>query len=202
MVKLLSIMNQIIPKISLGKYLTLEDFCLCSQTYQKYQDKIDIVPKNPESIQALKELNKFILEPIIEYFSPEKFKLTYGFCSPSLRKYLDKKDPLTGKKNGRIDPSRDQHLAHELNKNNKYYCQRLGAASDFLIIDIPSNQVVEWILEQQLPFDSLYFYGKDRPIHISYGPQHKRDIWAFTTTGQPTKKGTEKWREKLSNYRV
>jgi len=28
---------------------------------------------------------------------------------------------------------------------------------------------VEWILEQQLPFDSLYFYGSDRPIHISYG---------------------------------
>ncbi|WP_255527048.1 hypothetical protein [Nodosilinea sp. LEGE 07088] len=35
--------------------------------------------------------------------------------------------------------------------------------------------------------DSLYFYGADRPIHISYGPQRKGDIWAFTEQGTPTR---------------
>jgi hypothetical protein len=182
-------MSQAIPKILLGKYLILEDFCTCSQTYQKYHDKIDIIPKNKESIQAIKKLNEFIIDPVLDYFTKARFKLTYGFCSPDLRRYLHQKDPVTGKKNGRIDPSIDQHMCHEVNKNSKYYCQRLGAACDFLIVDLPSDQLVEWILKRELPFDSLYFYGKTRAVHISYGPEHKRDIWTFTPTGQPTKKG-------------
>lgn len=184
---------QSIPKLKLGKYLYLKDFCTCTQTYQAYASQIDILPKNKASIEALKELNLFILDPIIDYFSQGKFQLTYGFCSPHLKRYLTQKDPITGKKNGRIDPSRDQHMAHEINKNGKYYCERLGAACDFLILDLPSNHLVDWILAQKLPFDSLYFYGNDRPIHISYGPQQKRDIWAFTSSGQPTKKGIEPW---------
>lgn len=177
----------------LGKYLTLEDFCKCSQTYQKYSHLIEPIPKNPDSIEALKNLNYFILDPIIDQFGWESFQLTYGFCSPDLKRYLNQKDPLTGFKNGRIDPSRDQHMAHEINRNGKYYCERLGAACDFRIDGQNSDRVIDWILESQLPFDSLYFYGSDHPIHISYGPQHKRDIWTFTPTGQPTKKGIEPW---------
>jgi len=50
-----------------------------------------------------------------------------------------------------------------------------------------------WILEQQLPFDSLYYYGSDRPIHISYGLKHRRNIWAFTDRGVPMKSGIEQW---------
>ena len=175
--------------IKLGKYLTLEDFCTCAQTYKKYAHQIEPTPKNPETISALKALNQFIIDPIIDYFGRDKFKLTYGFCSPDLKRYLNKKDPVTGIKNGRIDPTRDQHMAHELKRNGHYYCERLGAACDFLIVGLGSDRLVEWILSRKLPFDSLYFYGTDRPIHISYGPQHKRDIWTFTATGQPTKKG-------------
>ncbi|MEB3230859.1 MAG: hypothetical protein VKJ64_07620 [Leptolyngbyaceae bacterium] len=52
---------------------------------------------------------------------------------------------------------------------------------------------MDWILEQRLPFDSLYFYGAERPIHISYGPQQKRDIWMFTAKGTPTRKGVDRW---------
>jgi len=74
-------------------------------------------------------------------------------------------------------------------------CDRLGAACDFRIVGLESDRLVEWILEQQLPFDSLYFYGSDRPIHISYRLQHRRSIWAFTSNGVPTKKGIEKWVE-------
>ena len=35
---------------------------------------------------------------------------------------------------------------------------------------------MEWILEQQLLFDALYYYGSNRPIHISYAPQQRRNI--------------------------
>lgn len=180
-------------KIELGKYLTLVDFCTCSQTYQKYQDSIEPFPKNPDSISALVELNKCILDPIIDRFGLARFKLTYGFCSPDLKKYLNQKDSYTGIKNGRIDPSRDQHMAYELNTKGKYYCGRLGAACDFLIIDLPSDELVKWILTTKLPFDSLYFYGREKPIHISYGLEHKRAIWTFTTSGVPTKKGLTNW---------
>jgi hypothetical protein len=79
-------------------------------------------------------------------------------------------------------------MAHEVKRNGRYYCDsrrdrfanRLGAACDFRILDLPSNDLVDWIVAQKLPFDSLYFYGANRPIHISYGPKHKRETWAFT----------------------
>ncbi len=180
----------------LGKYLTLEEFCTCTNTYQKYASQINPFPENlPESMTAIQNLNKFILEPIIDYFKMENFRLTYGFCSKNLKKYLDKKDPETGLKNGRVSPDIDQHMAHEINKNGKYYCQRLGAACDFLILGEKSDRIIDWILSQKLPFDSLYYYGADRPIHISYGPQQKREIWTFTPSGQPTQKGITHWVE-------
>ncbi|MFM7407734.1 MAG: hypothetical protein ACKO3K_14030 [Cuspidothrix sp.] len=180
--------------LNLGKYLTLEEFCTCSQTYHKYRENINPYPQNIlEVIPALQDLNKFIIDPIIDYFSREKFVLTYGFCSSDLKKYLEKKDPITGQKNGRVAPHLDQHISHELNKNGKYYCQRLGAACDFMITDVPSTKLVEWILQTKLPFDSLYFYSEQRPIHISYGKQHKRDVWTFNHSGIPTKKGIADW---------
>jgi hypothetical protein len=51
------------------------------------------------------------------------------------------------------------------------------------------------MVERRSLFDSLYFYGGDRPIHISYALQHKRNIWTFTTNGMPTRKGIEDWIE-------
>jgi hypothetical protein len=187
-------MNIEIKELKLGKYLTLEEFCTCTQTYHKYAQSINPLPQNvSEVIPALKDLNKFIIDPVIDNYGLENFKLTYGFCSPDLKKYLEKKDPITGIKNGRVAPKLDQHLSYELNKNGKYYCLRPGAACDFQIQDTGSAEVIDWILTQKLPFDSLYFYGNQRPIHISYGLQHKRDIWTFGQSGQPTKKGIENW---------
>lgn len=180
----------------LGKYLTLQEFCTCTQTYQKYADRIDPYPKNlEETIPALEALCHYILDPVIDRFGREQFQLTYGFCSINLKRYLSQKDPETGIKNGRVDPSREaaklplreQHMVHEKNRNGKYYCDRLGAACDFQIVGLESDRLVEWILEQRLPFDSLYYYGSDRPIHVSYGLEHKRKIWAFTDGGVPKK---------------
>lgn len=188
--------------IKIGKYLTLEEFCTCTNTYHKYRDRIDPLPKNPETLAAIKALNEWIIDPVIDDFGRDKFQLTYGFCSPDLKRFLAKKDPVTGLKNGRVDPVRDQHMAHEINRNGKYYCERLGASCDFLIKDLSSDRLVDWILSQKLPFDSLYFYGSDRPIHISYGSQHKRDIWTFTPTGQPSKKGIQNWIELVNTNSV
>ncbi|MEM9540733.1 MAG: hypothetical protein AAGA60_14665 [Cyanobacteria bacterium P01_E01_bin.42] len=182
--------------ILLGKYLTLSEFCTCTKTYQKYAEKIAPFPKNPESLVAIADLNTRVIDPIIDRFGREKFHLTYGFCSSDLKRYLARKDPLTGQKNGRVTPSLDQHMAMEKNRNGKYYCDRLGAACDFFIEDVSSNTIIDWILAQKLPFDSLYFYGEKRPLHISHGPQQKRAIWGFTPTGQPTRQNVRHWLEK------
>ncbi|TVQ11972.1 MAG: hypothetical protein EA368_04775 [Leptolyngbya sp. DLM2.Bin27] len=171
----------------LGKYLTLAEFCTCTQTYQRLADQIDPFPQNlDETWPALEALCRQIVDPVIEGWGRDRFLLTYGFCSADLKRWLAKQDPLTGKKYGIATPSLDQHMAHEVNRKGRYFCQRLGAACDFKILDLPSDALVDWIVAQGLPFDSLYFYGCDRPIHISYGPQHKRDIWAFTSKGTPT----------------
>lgn len=187
-------MEETIPDIQLGKYLTLGEFCTCTQTYRKYVDRINPYPKNlAETIPALQALCQHILDPIIDHFGKEQFQLTYGFCSTDLKRFLSQKDPETGIKNGRVDPSRDQHMAHEKNRNDKYYCDRLGAACDFRIVGLESDRLVEWILEQQLPFDSLYYYGSVQPIHVSYAPQQRHNIWMFIDGGVPTRKGIERW---------
>jgi hypothetical protein len=189
-------------EILLGKYLTLQEICTCTQTYQKYADQVNPYPENPEeTIPALKALCEYILDPVIDHFGREQFRLTYGFCSRDLKRFLAQKDPQTGIKHGRVDPSRDQHMAHEKNRNGKYYCSRLGAACDFQIIGLESDRLVEWILEQQLPFDSLYYYGPDRPIHISYSQQIRRNMWTFTANGVPTRRGLEQWLERTNGWK-
>ncbi|MEL7313462.1 MAG: hypothetical protein AAFN08_00740 [Cyanobacteria bacterium J06559_3] len=180
----------------LGRYLTLEEFCTCTQTYRKYVDQIDPYPKNlEETIPALEAFCQHIIDPVIDAFGRERFQLTYGFCSADLKRWLAKKDPMTGIKHGRVSPNLDQHMAHEVNWNGNYYCSRLGAACDFKIVNLSSDELVEWIVAQGLPFDSLYFYGAERPIHISYGPQRKRDIWTFTEKGTPTRKSLTAWHD-------
>ena len=72
--------------MQIGKYFILEDFCTCTNTYQKYTKKINCYPTNLKSaISALQALSQFILEPIIDCFGKDKFQLTYGFCSSDLR---------------------------------------------------------------------------------------------------------------------
>ncbi len=124
----------------LGKYLTLAEFCTCTQTYQRFADQIDPFPKNlEETLPALEALCQYIIDPVIVGFGHSRFQLTYGFCSVDLKRWLAKKDPATGKKHGIATPNLDQHMAHEVNRNGRYYCDRLGAACDVRILDLPSN---------------------------------------------------------------
>lgn len=186
-----------------GQYLSLQELCTCTQTYAKYADQINPFPQNlTETLPALEALCQHIVDPIIHEFGRDRFHLSYGFCSADLKRWIAQKDPATGIKNGKSSPQLDQHMAHELNRNGQYYCSRLGAACDFRILGLPSTALVTWIVEQGLPFDSLYFYGAERPIHISYGPQQKRAIWAFTATGVPTRRVTEIWQSSRSAKRL
>ncbi|MEI6371846.1 MAG: hypothetical protein WCO49_19390, partial [Nostocales cyanobacterium ELA608] len=65
-----------ISNLKLGKYLNLEEFCTCTQTYHKYAENINPYPQNlSEVIPALQDLNKLIIDPIIDYFGRDKFHL-------------------------------------------------------------------------------------------------------------------------------
>jgi hypothetical protein len=118
------------------------------------------LPKQPDSYTALYELATNVLDPVIEYFG--MIQLTYGFCSHELSKKIP----------ARIAPKLDQHCAHELNSKKNLICERLGAAVDFIIEDENMNEVAQWIIENT-SFDRLYFYGENRPIHISYSSEPK-----------------------------
>ena len=144
-----------------GQFLTFRQLIECGETQAKTQ--LPNLPKQVDSYNALHDIAKHILDPVIDYFG--MFQLSYGFCSVELEKEIS----------GRIDRTRDQHAAHELNRLKKPICKRLGSAVDFYIEDEDMLEVAQWIVENT-PFDRLYFYGADKPIHVSYGPEHSRAV--------------------------
>ncbi|MCK6510988.1 hypothetical protein L6R29_13585 [Myxococcota bacterium] len=176
----------------LSRHLSLDDFCTCTQTYQRFQNRLNPYPTSEDSVVALQELAVYLLDPIIDHFSRDCFALTYGFCSKDLKKHIEK-DPFTGERNGRISPELDQHMAAERTKNGKFYCKRRGAACDFCVKGTDSRLVVDWILENELPFDRLYFYGDARPIHLSHGPEQSHYLCIFGEQGQPKKLSKAQW---------
>jgi DNA phosphorothioation-associated putative methyltransferase len=150
-----------------GNYLTYRQIIECGVTQQA--TGIPNLPKQANSYNAIFDLAINILDPVIDYFG--MIRLTYGFCSNELGKYIKK----------RVAPKLDQHAAHELNTKKNLICPRLGAAVDFLVDDENMREVADWIAENT-PYDRLYFYGEDRPIHISYGPEQKKEYVNLVVT--------------------
>ncbi|MBY5980544.1 hypothetical protein [Ferrimonas balearica] len=135
---------------------------------QRYPDigEIDNAP-NQESFRALELLVANILVPLsYELGVP---KLTYGFTSSEILRYLRKHHPR------HMAPELDQHAAHEVGVSGKRICKRDGAACDIVFPDRCMREVAALVADN-LPFDRMYFYGNKRPVHISYGPEHSRQI--------------------------
>ena len=150
-----------------GRYLSYRQLIECGETQAR--TGLPNRPREPDSYTALHDLTVNILDPVIEYFG--MIELTYGFCSPELARRIP----------GRIAPALDQHVAHELNAKGKLICSRQGAAVDFVVADENMREVADWIVENT-PFDRLYHYGEDRPVHVSYGPEQKRDYFDMVAT--------------------
>lgn len=144
-----------------GRYLAYRDFIECGET-QEYTGLANR-PKQPESYGALRELAVKVLDPVIEEYG--MIKLTYGFSSPELSRNIS----------GRITPKLDQHAACELNRRQNLICSRLGAAVDFIVEYESMLEVAQWIAEH-CAFDRLYYYGDERPIHVSAGPETNRSL--------------------------
>jgi DNA phosphorothioation-associated putative methyltransferase len=130
-------------------------------------------PSNPATYNALHDLSKNVLDPVIDYFG--SIRLTYGFCSSELASKIEE----------RIAPKLDQHASHELNRKGAFICTRLGAAVDFIVEDEDMIEVAQWIVSNVV-FDRMYLYGADQPMHISYSenPVSQITIMRKTATGR------------------
>jgi len=155
-----------------GRYFKYRDFIECGETQEAEQ--LENRPERPETYTALFDLATNLLDPIIDYFG--MVRLTYGFCSAQLNKKIP----------GRIAPKLDQHASHELNRLGNPICERLGAAVDFIVEYEDMFEVSQWIAEN-LEFDRLYFYGKDRPIHLSFSESPTQQVTVMKRGGKAQK---------------
>lgn len=120
-------------------------------------------PSQSETWAAIRQLATDILDPVVDRFGP--IIITYGFASAALTRHI----------RASIDTTRDQHAGHEQHANGMPMCPRLGQAVDFRANGVSSGLIAIWIA-RCLPFDRLYYYGPDKPLHVSVGPQQSRAI--------------------------
>ena len=153
-----------------SKYFTYIDFIECSDTQKKV--KVDNSPKELATYEAISYLAKTIMDPIVEQLGQPQ--ITYGFCSHNLQKHIKKS----------VAPSLDQHSGSEKNSKGNLICPRRGMAVDFKIENIKTDLVAQYIVEH-LEFDRLYFYGSDRPLHVSATAEKaRRAIVVFNTSNR------------------
>jgi len=129
---------------------------------------------NPHSLRFLNQLAIDILHPISDALG--SIRITYGFTSHPLLLYIQKNSP------GHMAPALDQHAAMELNSRGNRVCKNDGASCDFLVDGYESRmkEVAQYIAAN-LPFDGLYYYGDDKPLHVSVGPENRRMVILMNT---------------------
>ena len=143
-----------------GRHLKYRDIIECGKTWHDAAacgQPIDNHPRALETWTGLERLCSAVLDPAIDRFG--SIELTYGFGGPTLAR-------LIRRAHGSIAPGLDQHAAHERSKSGRLICERGGAAVDFRVAGSSSRSVALWIVANT-PFDRLFFYGDDRPIHVS-----------------------------------
>ena len=99
-----------------------------------------------------------------------EIEITYGFSSEVLVNEI-KKNPLPG-----IQPDIDQHASFEFNQKGERICKRGGAACDIFSKTTDAKELTLWIIEN-LDFDKIYFYGINKPLHISISQEMSNNIY-------------------------
>ena len=166
-----------------GRHFTYRDLIECGKTWSDLAADgrvVDNLPRSEDSLRALHELCRSVLDPIADAFG--RPKLTYGFASPNLTRMIP----------NRIAPRLDQHASHEEGGNGKLICDRKGAAADVIIPGHAATSLARWIFDNT-EFDRLYVYGDDRPIHVSVGPQRSRAVIGVVDTPRGRRPQILRW---------
>lgn len=145
-----------------GSRFKFSDLIECGETWKHTQ--VDNRPRQPDTYNALADLARLVLEPVADYFGAPR--LTYCFASSRLTQQIRKG----------IAPRLDQHSSCERNRSGKPICERGGSAVDFIVDFENMREVARWIASN-CEFDRLYFYGDDRPLHVSIGPGNTRSMF-------------------------
>jgi hypothetical protein len=131
------------------------------------------LPEAEASWRALAGLAEHVLEPMVERFG--RPTLTYGFAGAALSR----------RRPSRTAPELDQHAAYETRRTRDgrtvRICERGGAAVDVLFPGVGAFAVGAWLVTEGVPFDRLYLYGEDRPLHVSWVDPSERapasEVW-------------------------
>lgn len=147
---------------------TYRDLSECSETWRR--TRLENRPQAEETFAAIEALAREVLDPLVERFG--QVTLTYGFASPALTHAVGRG----------VAPRLDQHAGHERTAGGELICPRLGQAADLIVPSRSSWEVARFIVDET-PFDRLYLYGEDRPVHVSHGPGHSRAITFVDRSG-------------------
>jgi len=168
-----------------GASFTYRDLIECGETWHRLGGKLDNRPYQQQTVRAIEQMAELVLDPLVKQFEVLP-QLTYGLACAELARRVP----------GGVAPRIDQHAGYELNSKGAPMCSRGGFAVDFLVPGKSSRQVAVWLIANT-PFDRLYFYGDDRPIHISIGPQESRQVveMGIRADGRrgPIRRGDGEW---------
>ena len=141
----------------------------CCETWHALAREGRVLENRPVQLQtwaAIECLQNELLRPLEEEFG--LVQLTYGFAGVELVKAVKQRAAAGGWLPG-VFPAGDQHAGYELDAHGKRICEKDGMAVDLRVPGRSSDDVRAWIVGR-LPFDKLYFYGSDRPLHLSWAP--------------------------------
>ncbi|TRX56699.1 hypothetical protein [Thalassomonas sp. M1454] len=143
--------------------------------HAKHGSGIDNTPKSESTILQLIQLTDKIIKPLESEFG--KVNITYGYTSAELTRFIQKNSPAG------TSPSIDQHACHDLNLKNNRITKRDGAACDFFIEQYKDKMdKIALYICNHLPFDKLYYYGNNRPIHVSFNVEPSKHLQVIGTS--------------------
>ena len=154
----------------------------CSDTWRALARDGRVIANRPEQLQtwtAIGLLHDELLRPLEDEFGV--VVLTYGFAGPELVKAV-KERAAAGGWLPNISPAGDQHAGYELNSLGNRICKHDGIAVDLRVPGRPTGEIRDWIFGR-LPFDRMYVYGDDRPLHLSWAPEPIGQVIEMWTTG-------------------
>jgi hypothetical protein len=140
---------------------------LVSWYKNRHPTEINNIPQSIETITSLEMLVADILIPVERKFGA--LQITYGFTSAELAKYIAKNSPSG------TAPKLDQHASCEVNLKQNEICDRGGCACDFMVESNRMSEVVRFITAE-LNYDRIYYYGAERPLHVSVSEEPKKHL--------------------------
>lgn len=158
------------PPVSPGVPTSSTPILHCCDTWHALAREGRLLENRPEQAEtwtALEWLQSELLRPLEEEFG--LVLLTYGFAGHELLAAIRERAAAAGTPPG-IAPELDQHAGYELDVRGARLCERDGIAVDLTMPGHGSGRVRDWMVGR-LPFDRIYFYGDDRPLHLSWAPE-------------------------------